>query len=680
MHAGTHIRKADMEKDMEKGNKMELDRRDFLKGAAFVGGATAAGIATVGMIGCSPDSNNGGGSGNGSGGGNDSKTEGPAVDINIVGTYTADFVVVGAGYSGLAAANQAAEEGLGVVVLEQFGYAGGLASGIEGLFSLGSTPQKEQGFEVEPVEFVSLEMNYSHNRANGVKWMDLAHNSGEDVDWLLTKGVQIPEITRSQVFYSSDRVHSCYTPFMAKSAEDAGVRFLYNTTAVSLVLSNGTITGVIGKKSNGDGIQINASAVLLACGGYAENPEYLRESGFFRAEDVVTFLIGHNGDGITLARQAGAADILYKATALQQPTLKGAPGGEYGTFGNANAAVVCTRSANTLWVNETGDRICNENSGGENWMALMIPMLQHKQVFSIYDQTTFESNFYGGPSAYDRTTSWQYDDDASLAQFEEQFDINPDACIKANSIEELVNKAASTFSEIDQETLLATITRYNENCKAGKDNDFGKEPEFMKEFTTGPFYMIYMPPSVMVTYGALVVNRKCEVCDEKRDPILGLYASGNDAADLWPNIYTINVQCGTSANHIYTGRTAARSAAAYIGNAKTGTIAEDGDTSLSIVETNYSQPASLKDGTYTSTDYMGMFGMVNATVTISGGKITEINSVHEMETPYVGAYAIDDIIKEVIDGQNVNVDTVGGATASSAAICKSIEDALNQAG
>lgn len=524
-------------------------------------------------------------------------------------------------------------------------------------------------------------MNYHHNRANGVKWMDLVHNSGEDADWLIENGVNFPEVTRSQLFYSSDRANADYIPAMISAAEKAGGKILTNTMAVGVTQDDsGAISGVIAQKANGDYIQIVAPTVLLSTGGFAQNEDYLREAGFFNPQDVVRFIPGIKGDGVTFARSVGASDILHKATALQQPTVTGAPGGEYGTFGNGNALVVSTRSPNTLWVNEAGARICNENSGGENWMALMIPMLVHKKVYSIYDRKAFEQNFYGGPTAYDRTTEWQYDDETSLKQFDDHFAENiAGDCVMADSIEELAAKAASQFDEMDEEALLETIQHYNEMCAAGRDTDFGKESEYMQEFNSGPFYMIYMPLSVMVTYGALAVSRDYEVVNELREPIPGLYSAGNDACDLWPNIYTINVQCGTSASHVYTGRQTARKAAEYVGSNALGSVTEEGDTSPSVVEQVYEMPESLNDGTYTSEPAQGMFGTITATVTIKDGKIAEITEENEMETPYVGQYAMDDMIVEMVAQNTVQVDGVAGATSSSNGLRSAVEDCLKQA-
>lgn len=665
--------------------KQGISRRTFLKGAA----STAVGVAALGLAGgCAKDTGTSTAdttaatmAATSAAAPETSEPAGTDAEYDIVGTYTADVCVVGTGYSGLAAAVQALEEGCSVIGLEQFGYPGGGCCGVEGLFCLNSEVQTEAGHHVEPVEFVQLELDYHHNRANGLKWMDLAHNSGANGDWLISHGVNFPEVTRSQLFYSSDRVRTDYTPAMYQSLLDLGGQVLFNTTGKKLLQDeDGAIAGVIAQKATGEYIQINASAVILACGGYARNPEYLREAGYYSAEDVVTFIPGFNGDGITMAREVGADDILYKATALQQPTVTGAPGGEYGTFGNGNALVVSSRSPNNLWVNETGERFCSENSGAVNWMALIIPQLLHKKCYSIYDRAAFEKNFYGGPTAYDRTTSWQYDDEKSIAQFESHFEDNTAKdCVYADTIEELCEKAAAQFDEIEKDVLLETITHYNEMCAAGKDTDFGKEPEFMQEFKTGPFYMIYTPPSVMVTYGGLANDRKFRVLDKTRKPINGLYVAGNDSCDLWPNIYTINVQCGTSANHIHGGRTAAKAAAEYIGT-PLGKITTEGDCTPCVITYEYDMPASLKDGVYTSSDsYFGMFGGVTATVTVEGGKIAAVEGQHEMETPYVGGYAIRDLAKAIVEANNVNVDTVAGATATSCAFRSAVEDALSQA-
>lgn len=584
---------------------------------------------------------------------------------------------------GLSAAVEACQNGAACILIEQTGFAGAGACGVEGMFSINSKAQIAAGYtDVKPVEFVQIEMQYHHNRVDGTKWMHLIANSGKNVDWLIENGCQLPGPSRAGMAFDSDRCLKGFVRPMLAKAQSLGAEVLFNTTVVALISEGGVVKGLIAQKYDGSYIQVNAPVVILATGGYARNDDYLRESGFFAAEDVVRFIPRiMNGDGITLARSVGGADILNRATALQTFSMMGAPGGEYGTFGNANALVVTSRSPNTLWVNQDGERFCDEDSGKGNWMALMIPALVHKKVYSIYDQGVWEKVFAGGPTAYEGTKRWQYDDDKSRAQFNERFEKNPyKDSFKADTLEGLAELAAANFEGMDKDTLLEAITKYNTMCETGEDTDFGKDAANLQKLSNPPYYMVYMPMSVMVTYGALATSKNFEVVDDRRQPIPGLYSAGVDACDLWPNIYTINVGGGTAANHVHSGRMAVQNGIDYIGKASLlGKTSSEGDTSPSVVPFDYKQPDTLKDGTYTSAPFPGMFSEITATVTISGGKIAQITEEDELETPYVGKYAIDDIIDAVIKEQSVNVDTVSGATSTSNAFRSAISDCLMQA-
>jgi fumarate reductase flavoprotein subunit len=185
----------------------------------------------------------------------------------------------------------------------------------------------------------------------------------------------------------------------------------------------------------------------------------------------------------------------------------------------------------------------------------------------------------------------------------------------------------------------------------------------------------------MVTFGGIRVNRHFECIKEDWESIPGLYAVGVDSADLWPNIYTINVPGGTNGNNVNSGRAAANNATEFIGSAKTGTVSEVGDTSPSVVTWDGGAlPASLKDGVYTSKPTQGMFGTITATVTISAGTIREISETNELETSYVGVTAMEDVlIPAIIEAQDVHVDTVAGATATSNGFRNAVLDCLEQA-
>lgn len=649
---------------------LECNRRSFLKCAALVGGAAAAG--TLGLAGCAPAA---------SSKAKDESSDSGTKTVDVVATYDCDLCVCGAGISGLSAAVQALQNGLSVVVLEKSGGTGGGGRGTEGVFAVGSDMQKERGIDVQPVEVVAREMNYHHNRVDGLRWLDLIHASGDNVAWLKENGVHFTGTVDNyhggefETFhwFGEDRAAKDYAPPMTEKARQLGAEILTNCPATQLIVEDGTVHGVYAQKFNGDQIQVNAQAVVLATGGFANNNEYLKKGHFSNVENVVRFLRGFDGDGLRMATEAGGADNLDRFSGLFQLTVSGAPGGEYGTFGSGDGLVVGTHSGNTIWVNETGERICAENAGDENWMALMTPSLTHESVYSLFDRAAYEENV---KNIAFPAHSFDY----SMSELDTRIKENPygDA-FAADTFEDLAKQVHAAFPDIEEKTLLSTIETYNASCKAGTDVIFGKPATYLKELATPPYYFIYMPQACMVTFGGIRTNRHFECVNEDNEPIPGLYAVGVDSADLWPNIYTINVPGGTNANNVNSGRAAANNAQAYIGQNVQGTVSSDGDTSASTPTNTWETPADLKDGTYTSTA-AGMFGDITATVTVSGGKMSSITQENELETSYIGVIAMDEtLIPAMIDQQVVGVDTVSGATASSNGLRNAVLDCLKQA-
>lgn len=599
-----------------------------------------------------------------------------------VATIKADIAIVGGGNSGLAAAVEAAQQGLGVILLEKQGATGGGGIGTEGVFAVGSEMQKEAGIEIEPAEVIATEMEYSHNRANGQKWLDLINNSGDNVSWLKDCGVNFTGVVddyhggQYETFhwFGDNRAHDDYTPAMTATAQKLGVQILTWTPATILIqAADGTVTGVLAQKSNGDVVEVDAEAVVLATGGFANNDDYLQEGGFSDTSNVVRFLYGFNGDGVRMATEAGGADNIPRISGLMQLTVSGAPGGEYGTFGQGDGLVVAGHAATAIWVNEDAERFCAESAGVENWMADMIPSLMHQKLYSIYDAKIFEDSYNG-------MIAPRIDWETTKQELQERVDENPYGdFFSADTLDELAKKAAEATG-LDYDTLIGTINAYNEMCEGGADTDFGKPVEYLQKLDNPPFYLCYMPQACMVTFGGIRTSRKMEVVDKAGKPIPGLYSCGVDSADLWPNVYTINVPGGCNANNVNSGRFAGKYAAAYIGDKKTGKVEAEGDTSIVPPDLSWSAPEQpWADGDYTSTQ-RGMFGTITVTVTISGGKITKVAQENELETTYVGVPAMEDaLIPAVIDQQTSDVDTVGGATMTSNGFRTAVQDCLEQA-
>lgn len=87
---------------------------------------------------------------------------------------------------------------------------------------------------------------------------------------------------------------------------------------------------------------------------------------------------------------------------------------------------------------------------------------------------------------------------------------------------------------------------------------------------------------------------------------------------------------------------------------------------------------NYKDGTYTGTA-SGYAPNLTVDVTVSGGKITNIEIVSHNESPGFYERAFETVPEEIISSQSTDVDTVSGATFSSKGIINAVEDALQDA-
>ena len=93
----------------------------------------------------------------------------------------------------------------------------------------------------------------------------------------------------------------------------------------------------------------------------------------------------------------------------------------------------------------------------------------------------------------------------------------------------------------------------------------------------------------------------------------------------------------------------------------------------------WAEDNTMADGTYAASA-QGMDGPVDIEVTVKDNEITEITVVEDNETAGVGVKALEIIPAKVVETQSLAVDSVSGATISSAAIKAAIADAITQAG
>ena len=87
--------------------------------------------------------------------------------------------------------------------------------------------------------------------------------------------------------------------------------------------------------------------------------------------------------------------------------------------------------------------------------------------------------------------------------------------------------------------------------------------------------------------------------------------------------------------------------------------------------------ASGKTFTGSST---GMQGPVTVTLSVDGGKITNVELTEISETPSIASVAMERIPQQIVEHQTTTLDTVTGATFASNAIMRAASEAAKAAG
>ena len=96
--------------------------------------------------------------------------------------------------------------------------------------------------------------------------------------------------------------------------------------------------------------------------------------------------------------------------------------------------------------------------------------------------------------------------------------------IIADTLEELAQRAG-----MDAQTLKNTVERYNELCRAGEDQDFGKNPIYLKPLESGPFYAVKTFLMSDGAEGGIPIDAGCHVMGQE-GPMPNLFAAGDNAS------------------------------------------------------------------------------------------------------------------------------------------------------
>jgi len=286
---------------------MEISRRSFLKGAAATG--VVAALSSIGISAAAEEA---------AAADESVRSYLPQEKYDIAEERDFDVVVVGAGGGGMSAAIRAAQLGMNTVLLEQRSVTGGTTLFTEGLFAVNSHIQKENGKNPPDLgyDLFTTAMDYHHWYADGALFRRYIDKSGENIAWLESVGVEFQGTgtmcdneynTWHQYKYEEGQISGrTYVDNLTKAVTEAGATLVLGSEGVNIIqAADGTVTGIIAKEED-KYIQYNAAkGVILATGGYSDNPDMIREFGKNPDRIDPMGAGGRNGFGINAARQAG---------------------------------------------------------------------------------------------------------------------------------------------------------------------------------------------------------------------------------------------------------------------------------------------------------------------------------------------------------------------------------------
>ena len=547
---------------------MNVSRRDFLKGS--LAGAAALTLAGIGLTAEAPAKADAAGL--------NSKDTGekPAFFTDpyqhkvsdAAQVVTSEVVIVGAGNSGCAAAASLADHNVQTVVIEAAGSIHGQGGGI-GFVNTKFVQQLVDEGKLPGLTDVTKHQNIWVQRCGSrvneklvSMWFNNAPKAG---NWLIDKCAEynivprsfrahapntyVPETYDYHMFGHADPENPyqfddkcgyfaasnvCYTDSKDPEKHEKPTTFFFNTYAHDLLVEDGRVTGVFAQRNGEIWLFRATKGVILATGSIQCDPEMTA----YYCDDYVNRVQRDEHGRKQFSRGDGQKMGLWVGAKMQE-------GGAFPLMLHPQA---CAMFHGCFpFVNKEGTRFMNEGTWVQG-KSMNIMNQTDYIAYSIFDKNWGEYNAKSLESGTGGGMFW----DSMGARIGDPFspddlkatvegDVTAGNTVVADTLEELAEKIG-----VDKDTFLATIARYNELVKAGEDEDFHKPAEFLYPVEEGPFYAAKVGVALLAIVGGLSVNTGLQVLNTERQPIPGLYATGNASGDLYAIDYPIN--CAGNSN------------------------------------------------------------------------------------------------------------------------------------
>lgn len=415
-----------------------------------------------------------------------------------------DLLVVGGGMAGLSAAGWAAERGARVVVVERGPAIGGSAVLSAGMIWTATSPAR-------------MALLGGGDMALGHAILETYPDA---IEWLRRREVTLSD-TASALHgrgYQVDIIE--HLQGCVRLVEQHGGAVALETEVVSLYQDDaGAVSGALTRHADGD-ISIQASATLLATGGFQASPEMRARRIHPNARDMRLRSNPYSdGAGIRLGQSVGSA------ADSDNPGFYGHLVSESSEWGLERHYTGLSQyhSDHCLLINEAGHRFCDE-SLGDHVSTNIILGQPGSRAICFWDERVHR--------AY--ATQGVVQAMAPIDKMQTALKYGGKGIVTA-SLDEFA--AFASGQGFDGASAARTVADYNQRAIRRWETLDPPRSESCLPLDQSPYYALVVHPAITFTYGGLIIDRDAHVLDGNGMPISGLFAAGGDAGGVYTTGY-----------------------------------------------------------------------------------------------------------------------------------------------